>query len=348
MKLHTKITLFSVITTWCIVIAAFIGIDYFYKQLTYTTEYEQLQERADEFASIISKLPSAEGLDNIAQAYVPMNGGLRILDANKTYLTLQSTDLQQALPFDAITYNKDMKTWEDVPTIAYQYAIIWPDTHEVVSLQLIQTLPDVARNMTLLRWILALMALFAIIPIYFISRLLAYFIVNPIKRLTNTMKHNIDSASYETIAPPTFSKDEIAQMTYTYNELMAQLKQHYEQQQQFVGNASHELRTPLTVIDSYVQLLQRRGVQNEALTLEAVDAIARQSRSMKVMMEQMLQLASAYENVPVERASLSLQSLFKELQVTMRQAYECDVSIDAKQTVVQTDEPKLKQLLFIF
>lgn len=83
------------------------------------------------------------------------------------------------------------------------------------------------------------------------------------------MERNIQQSSFEQLAVNKRSKDEMMQMTATYNLLMAQLEELHDKQQQFIGNASHELKTPLTVIESYAKLLKRRGTENVAVTEEA-------------------------------------------------------------------------------
>ncbi len=43
-------------------------------------------------------------------------------------------------------------------------------------------------------------------------------------------------------------KDEIAQLSITFNEMLSNLEIAFKNQEDFVSNASHELRTPLTVM----------------------------------------------------------------------------------------------------
>jgi two-component system sensor histidine kinase ArlS len=236
--------------------------------------------------------------------------------------------------------------WNGIPTIAMNIPVIWP-TDEIVTVQLVQPLPDIARNLSILRWILIAMTLIAIIPIYLASLVLVRIIVRPVQHLTKTMQQNIAKNSYEPIELTTSNKDEIADMTRTYNELMLQQQTNFMKQQQFVGNASHELKTPLTVIESYAKLLQRRGVENKVITNEAIEAIIQQSDTMKQMMEQMLQLAKASETVQVNRTTLTCHALLQNIATTMKQAYGTEITITGEATIL-SDEVKLKQLLFIF
>jgi signal transduction histidine kinase len=44
-------------------------------------------------------------------------------------------------------------------------------------------------------------------------------------------------------------KDELGELAYTFDEMIARLQAAFERQRQFTADASHELRTPLTIVD---------------------------------------------------------------------------------------------------
>ena len=167
-------------------------------------------------------------------------------------------------------------------------------------------------------------------------------------QLTSTMEKNIQQSSFEQIPVRKKTNDEMAKMTTTYNHLMAQLEDVYDKQQQFVGNASHELKTPLTVIESYAKLLKRRGTADTNVTDEALTAIINETNNMKAMIEQMLALAKTNETTKVTLASVSLQSFMNKIAQNFQTAYHREVSVHVPDIIIETDEAKLKQLLFIF
>ena len=199
----------------------------------------------------------------------------------------------------------------------------------------------------LLRWILILMTMLAIIPIYLASQAIVRITAKPIEKLTATMRRNTLEARYDKHETESRSKDEIAQMTETYNSLMEKLEESYTKQQQFVGNASHELKTPLTVIESYAKLLQRRGFDNEEVNVEALQAITNQTEHMKSMMEQMLQLARANEDIQMKWAPVALTPVVEQIATSIQQAYGREVRIHGDALTIVTDREKLTQLLFI-
>lgn len=347
MRLNTKVNILSTLLTACILIGSYSGIYYLFQYFAYTTEYEQLQNRADELVAAVGELETTAGAEQLFRAYIPPNGSLRVEQNNKALLRMQATTSSEPIPYK-IEDNKPytISIWDDVPVIAMTYPLIWPDD-SVARLDLVQPIPDIAENMLTLKWILILMTLIALIPIYLASQLLVRLIVRPVQQLTTTMQRNLETSQYEQLDIKARLKDEIAEMTHTYNELMQQLEDSYIRQQQFIGNASHELKTPLTVIESYAQLLKRRGFQNEELNKEAVNAILNETASMQQLMAQLLELAKAGEQTKLTLSHVSLSVVLLDIAQRMKQAYGTEIVVHGEAPPITTDEAKLKQLLFI-
>lgn len=266
---------------------SFTSIFLVYKQLAFQTEYTQLQNRADELMSTISKVDTSIDISSFLRAYIPSNGALRIVDENdKQLIYMQATTTVERIPF-TLEKGADytISSWKDTPVISMNYPPLWP-TGEIVTLELVEPLYGIAQNIALLKWILIAMTLIAIVPIYLASSVLAGVIAKPIQQLTTTMQQNIKTNRDEQLPLKENKKDEIAEMTTTYNALMHRLEDNYMKQQQFVGNASHELKTPLTVTESYAKLLQRRGFQNEQVAYEALTAITKETANMQDMITQ--------------------------------------------------------------
>lgn len=347
MKLNTKVNLLSTLLTSIILIGSFTGIYYLYKEFAFSTEAEQLQARANELSTAVSSLTSTDGIDTVFRAYIPTDGAVFVQDeAGENLMRLQMTAEQ-------IDFNTDsnehytLKMIKNIPHIALTTPLLWPD-QQIVEAKLIQPLPTITENLNRLMIILVLMTLIAMLPIYLASLLLIRLIVKPVQQLTSTMERNIQQSSFEQIPLPKKSKDEIAQMTYTYNDLMAQLEDLHDKQQQFVGNASHELKTPLTVIESYAKLLKRRGTSDANVTDEALNAIINETNNMKMMIEQMLALAKTNETTKITLSDVSLQSFMSSIAQSFETAYHREVRVHVPNITIQTDEAKLKQLLFIF
>lgn len=348
MKLQFKINFLSTLLTLIIFICSFTGIYYFYQYLAYNTEFEQLQAQGDEMLVAISELEDTKNIEAVLRSYLPPNGLIHVVDeSNKTLIRLQGTTHTNKIEYSLNDQERyTISSWDDMQVMALTYPIIWP-THEVVHVQFVQPLTELDDHLALLRWILILMTLLAIIPIYLASQAIVRITATPIEKLTNTMQRNTIEARYDKHEIDQKNKDEIALMTETYNSLMEKLEDSYTKQQQFVGNASHELKTPLTVIESYAKLLQRRGFENAHVNEEALTAITSQTTHMKSMMEQMLQLARANENIQMKWAPVAVMPVVEQIAKSIQQAYGREVRIHGDDAHLISDRDKLTQLLFI-
>lgn len=56
----------------------------------------------------------------------------------------------------------------------------------------------------------------------------------------------------------------------TFNDMMYQIEESFNQQRQFVEDASHELRTPLQIIQGHLNLIQRWGKKDPAVLEESL------------------------------------------------------------------------------
>ena len=73
--------------------------------------------------------------------------------------------------------------------------------------------------------------------------------LRPLTKLNNQVKNiNIQNLSDSMDVPET--KDEIAELTQSFNEMTNKLEDAFKTQERFSANAAHELRTPLTVLQT--------------------------------------------------------------------------------------------------
>ena len=76
--------------------------------------------------------------------------------------------------------------------------------------------------------------------------------------------------------PPT--RDEVAALAGTMNELLARLQRALARQRAFVADASHELRTPLAVLRGELELASRPGRDRDELAAAVCSAAAEAER----------------------------------------------------------------------
>jgi two-component system OmpR family sensor kinase len=109
------------------------------------------------------------------------------------------------------------------------------------------------------------------------------------------------------------TRDEIARLATTLNDLLARLEEAVQRERRFVDEASHELRTPLAVLKGEVELALSRPRSTEELTA-TLRAVASETDEVVRLAEDLLVLARASGGrVPVRRQEVELVSLLRGL-----------------------------------
>jgi len=136
------------------------------------------------------------------------------------------------------------------------------------------------------------MILFAVVTILIsvaIGYVLSLQALKPIKMLTNTM-NKIKSAGFKERMPVYNNKDEIAELSTIFNEMMDVIEQSFQQQKQFVEDASHELRTPISILEGHLSLLNRWGKRNPDILEESLQASVEETAKLKKLVISLLNL----------------------------------------------------------
>src|SRR5699024_10091700 len=224
--------------------------------------------------------------------------------------------------------------------------IIW-DTGEVVTLQVANYLFALDEVMNTLLYVLIAASVIMLIPTVIAGNLLSKFIVQPIQKLIETMKVNMQEENWQTIAVQNKSKDELYAMEKTFNELIEHLKGSFIKQEQFVSDASHELKTPISIIKSYAELLKRRGKTHREVFDESIDAIHSETERMQKLVNQLLELAKNKQACPHEE--MNLVPLVKKVFNVFEKAYqrELHLEIEAKSLMIEGNSEQIEQVIYI-
>jgi signal transduction histidine kinase len=155
--------------------------------------------------------------------------------------------------------------------------------------------------------------------------------------------------------PQREGKDELSQLSQSFNEMLAQLQQAHQQlaaaleaQRRFVADASHELRTPLTTIRGNAGLLAFGPDVSDDVRAAAARDIASESERMSRLVEHLLTLAQADAGQSLELRPVLLRPIVDAVTRQAQLAHpdrKFDSAVaDAR---VLGDEDALTQLIWI-
>ncbi|MFO1442714.1 HAMP domain-containing histidine kinase [Bacillus sp. Bva_UNVM-123] len=354
MKLRNKINLYTSVLFTVLLLLMNISIYYLFNNLLVNSALETAKGEIKKSAAVFNESLGTIEEKKLLRSYLPMEGMIKIVGADKIYTTFTTTPNE----IDLSKMKNEFYEGEISKKIIFQkriYAfnsmpIILPNG-DVANLQITKSMETVIDNLYTLKLVLILVTLLALIPVFISSRLLSNLVINPVISMIKTMSEIKESGQFKHLPLEEKSKDELYQMGNTFNHMIDLLEMNFEKQKQFVSNASHELKTPLTVIESYASLLKRRGLNEQDLFHESIEAIHSEAVRMRDLTEQLLLLAKHNEQWNIEWKEINISDFLKQTVKAFQNAFNRNVILELKdntEIIVKTDEKKLKQLLFIF
>ncbi len=146
---------------------------------------------------------------------------------------------------------------------------------------------------------LIIISSFSSLTALFLTAMLSYVfsgqITKPIRMIAEQMKR-IKRDGFQNKLAFSTQYHETNDLIETFNEMMTQLEQSFDQQKQFVEDASHELRTPLQIINGHLNLIKRWG-KNKPEVLE---------ESLSISIEEMTRINKLVEELLILSKDLSL------------------------------------------
>lgn len=121
--------------------------------------------------------------------------------------------------------------------------------------------PDLSKQVQEAKNTFRIQSILATLLVILSSSALTYFLagkaLTPLRKFNSKMEKIQAQNLSEPLEVPS-SEDEIARLTRSFNEMLERLNQAFTMQQQFSANAAHELRTPLAVMQTNLDVLQKR------------------------------------------------------------------------------------------
>lgn len=197
-------------------------------------------------------------------------------------------------------------------------------------------------NIVLISFILITFTIF--LSVYISKKFYKKFISSLRELQETTNQIDLDNISHSVGAKSDFI--EFANVMNSYENMLGRLKEQTEAQIDFVNNASHELKTPIFIIDGYINLIKRWGINDEKISREAIDSISEETKNMDSLVKKLLFLAKDNKST-LEITDFSLDKVISDIVNDLRIVYpKQTISFNAKNHIIKSDYYLIKQLFF--
>ncbi|HDR7367101.1 sensor histidine kinase [Bacillus toyonensis] len=134
--------------------------------------------------------------------------------------------------------------------------------------------------------------------------------LKPLNALNAQVKNiNVHNLSKTLDIPPT--KDEIAGLTKSFNDMTAQLNETFAMQQRFSASAAHELRTPLTVLQTKIDVFKKKNEHTSEDYHALITVIEKQTRRLRGLVGNLLDMSNRDEIS--EQNNILMKDLFDDI-----------------------------------
>ena len=164
----------------------------------------------------------------------------------------------------------------------------WKDMSERFSGEFVVELSGAKHSFCMTGWYIAL-------AVTVLGGAVAYFVsgraLKPLKRFTA----KAERVQLQSLTKITLSEDEaveFSRLSRAVNQMLLRLKQAFDAQQQFVGNAAHELRTPLALMQARLDLYMSTEHENSCPeTTETIAMMREQTERLSKMVRTLLDMS---------------------------------------------------------
>jgi len=155
-----------------------------------------------------------------------------------------------------------------------------------------------------------------------------------------------------TVQVSTNRKDELGNLSNTFNDMVHKIKELDELKDTFVSSVSHELRSPLSAIDGYCDYLISGLERNMSIEkqLKALEIIKESSIRLTNFINNILDLAKIRSNkMEVRKAPIALYPLVEEIfslfsPIAARDSKQFFIEIPEDYPILEIDPEKIKQV----
>lgn len=349
MSIKTKLSWLLILWTIVILAIANTAIYISYVKLTEDRELDTLEEISEGLLKTDLDTLTAASMKPFLRTVMPDDGMIRIIEDGRAVITVaDEEDAAEFPPSNSITSEQSKIQRIDGKRVAvYAVPLSEQDPHAGI-LEISKNLEDLNEDMDTLLVTMLIVSFFLLLACAFIGKVVASRFLHPVTVIGSTMDRIQQEGRFQKIDLPERKRDELVQLGANFNRMIESLEEVFTRQEQFLSDASHELKTPLTVIENYASMLGRWGKDDPALLNEGIETIQDESKRMKRLVEQLLDIA-AIQKQPFERSTVNVTKLCEQTAKRLETAKNrtIDVSSDPATVFAFAHEEKLIQILFI-
>ena len=289
---------------------------------------------------------------------------IRILDSEGNPVAFPPTESETEIPLsqEGLAALQTRETWvevghDDEGRLLIYNLPITVDEEVVGIVQTARSLVDRDRSLYSLGLTLLIGSTLTIFVAFGVGWTLSGITLRPIHRITQTAREIGQARDFSSRVEHTGPNDELGQLATTFNEMLTQLEDGYQQiahalqvQKEFVADVSHELRTPLTTIRGNLALLERIPALPKAEQEDILRDLISESERLSRLVSDLLTLARADAGRKLELGSVDVAPLVEE---ACRQARilaperKIETDTNSGDLAAHANEDVLKQVLLI-
>lgn len=298
MKIRNRITLIFTLLTGSLLITVFVFIYYFSYRYTENEFFERLRGRTNIVAQSHLERDelSARIFEDIRKKHFQIlpDEQEAVLRVDVVERKIIQGDSSQNFPWHFLNEIFDRQYAELKTGTMYHTGILYADNEGefivVVSAKNLYGLAKIRNLRNTL--IIALMS--GLTVVFLIGRFYAGKVLDPIADIT-VRANEISATNLHLRLETGDNRDELSELSLTFNNMLDRLETSFEVQTRFVNNASHELKNPLTGILAATEVVLQRERSPEEYK-RSLFVIEKEALRLDVLVSNLLKLAQANEN----------------------------------------------------
>jgi signal transduction histidine kinase len=342
MKIQSKITLLFLLLSGAILLLLNITIFYLVYRFGFDDFFKRLEARVN-ISAEVNIFPSAK-----SKTYLEVrNKYLEKLEAEREYFfntdTINKVHIPRGINVKSNFIRnilKDGNARYKVDNTFYAGKVFTKSNEKYIVIVSAAD-PSGFQELKDLQRILIYGFLAAMVLVYFVGKIFSFYTFQPVRRIIHNVK-NITANNLHFRLDELSGSDEIAELSYTFNDMLNRLETAFETQNNFVSNASHELRTPLTIISTEAELaLNKPDVSTEQR--EIFNTIYSESEKLGQILNSLLTLAqSGFDGKKQRWESIRIDELLMIASESIKK-----INPDSNIQIDLDDMPSDERLLYV-